>query len=338
MKLLTWRASARCLLYVAALLVAMSVLLNMPGRSWRGPLPPLTDAQAALAETLRRDVTRLAAGLGPRSMWQPEHLSAAAEMIAAAFATAGLAVVHCHYAIGTTQCVNIEATLPGVSRPDEIILIGAHYDTVDDTPGADDNASGVAGLLALARAAAAHRPARTLRFVAFVNEEPPFFQTDQMGSLVYAGMCRARGDNIRAMVCLESLGYYRDEDGTQWYPPVLAPVLRPFFPSQGNFIGFTSNLRSIRLLRRVTGAFRRAAQFPSEGAVLPAFISGLSDNWAFWQHGYPAVMVTDTAMFRNPHYHTARDLPDTLDFERMARVVSGLEQVMLELAGSAATP
>jgi len=311
----------------------MSLLINMPGRSWRGTLPPLPEAQRALAGELRRDVTHLAVGIGARNVWRPERMSAAADMIIAELSTAGLSVVQYSYNIGIMQCVNIEATLRGATHPDEIIVIGAHYDTVDETPGADDNASGVAGLLALARAAGRYRPARTLRFVAFANEEPPFFQTEQMGSVVYAGLCRARGDDIRAMLCLEMLGYYRDEKGSQWYPPVLGPVLRPFFPSEGNFIGFVSTLRSLRGLRQTVGAFRRAAQFPSEGAVLPAVLSGLSDNWAFWQHGYPAVMVTDTAMFRNPHYHTAGDLPETLDFERMARVVSGLEAVMIELAG-----
>jgi len=311
----------------------MSLLINMPGRSWRDALPPLSGAQRALAGELRRDVTYLAVDIGARNIWRPESMSAVQRMIGEAFTAAGLPVVYSHYTIGTMQCVNIEATLRGATHPDEIIVIGAHYDTVDETPGADDNASGIAGLLALARAAGQHRPARTLRFVAFANEEPPFFQTEQMGSVVYAGLCRARGDDIRAMLCLEMLGYYRDEKGTQWYPPVLGPLLRPLFPSEGNFIGFVSNLRSLQLLRQTVGAFRRAAQFPSEGAVLPAFISGLSDNWSFWQHGYPAVMVTDTAMFRNPHYHTAGDLPETLDFERMARVVSGLEAVMIELAG-----
>ncbi len=313
----------------------MSLLINMPGRSRRGELPPLVPRETALAEALRRDVVRLAGEIGPRHLWEPASMQAAVALITAAFTNAGLAVVHHAYTVGAMTCINVEATLPGVVRPKEIVLIGAHYDSVSETPGADDNASGVAGLLALARAAAGCQPARTLRFVAFANEEPPFFQTANMGSMAYAAHCRARGDSITAMICLEMLGYYSDEDDSQQYPAVLGAVLRQFFPSRGDFIGLTANLRSIRLLRRVTGAFRRATQFPSQGAVLPEVLSGMSDNYAFWRHGYPAVMVTDTAMFRNPYYHTPEDRPDTLDYARMARVVAGLEAVMMELAGGA---
>jgi Zn-dependent M28 family amino/carboxypeptidase len=211
------------------------------------------------------------------------------------------------------------------------VVVGAHYDSHGNIPAADDNASGVAAVLALARAYARERPGpeRTLRFVFFVNEEPPFFQTDAMGSRVYARRCRARGETIVAMLSLETVGYYCDRSGSQNYPFPLSA----FYPSRGDFIGFVGDLSSRRLVKRVVDSFRRHAMFPSQGAALPSGLRGVgwSDQWSFWQEGYPAVMCTDTAPFRNPNYHTPRDTPDTLDFDRMARVVEGLTGVVREL-------
>jgi len=186
----------------------------------------------------------------------------------------------------------------------------------------------VAAALVLARAlGAAHR--RTLRVVLFADEEPPYFQTDHMGSLVYARACRARGDRIAAMISLETLGYYSDERDSQHYPPLVGVM----YPDQGNFIGFVANPDSRPLLYRAIGTFRAQAAFPSEGAALSATLPGIgwSDHWAFWQVDYPAIMVTDTAPFRYPHYHTRQDTPDRLDYERLARVVVGLEAVVRQL-------
>jgi Zn-dependent M28 family amino/carboxypeptidase len=209
--------------------------------------------------------------------------------------------------------------------------VGAHYDSVVGSPGANDNASGVAGLLALARRFAGKPRGQTLRFVAFVNEEPPYFQTEEMGSLVYAKRCQARGDNISAMVSLETIGYFSDAPGSQKYP---SAGLGFFYPSKGNFIGFVGNTRSRALLRSAVSAFKKERKLPCEGASLPAVIPGIgwSDQWSFWQCGYPAIMVTDTAPFRYPHYHSSTDTPDKLDYDRFALVVSGMEKVIAELA------
>ena len=179
-------------------------------------------------------------------------------------------------------------------------------------------------MLALARRFAGKPAQHTLRFVAFVNEEPPYFLTGQMGSFVYAGRCKARGDRISAMISLETIGYFSDAPHSQTYP---APGLGVFYPSVGNFIGFVSNVPSRNLLRRAIALFRKHAKIPSEGAALPAFIPGVSwsDQWSFWQHGYPGIMITDTAPFRYPHYHSATDTPDKLDYDRFALVVSGME-------------
>jgi Zn-dependent M28 family amino/carboxypeptidase len=225
---------------------------------------------------------------------------------------------------------NFEVEVRGSSLPSEIIVVGAHYDAFQGTPGADDNASGVAAALALARAGAGKARARTVRFVFFVNEEPPTFQTAQMGSWVYAKACRARGDNIVAMLSLETIGYYSTAGRSQQYPRPMGLL----YPSTGDFVAFVGNVSSRSLVRRCVGLFRERAQFPSEGAALPEGIPGVgwSDHWAFWQEGYPAIMVTDTAPFRNPGYHNAADRPETLDYDRMSRVVEGLERVIEELA------
>ena len=232
------------------------------------------------------------------------------------------------YELHGRACHNIEAEIRGV-RP-EIVVIGAHYDSVFGSPGANDNGSGVAAMLALARRFAGKPAGQTLRFVAFVNEEPPYFQTEQMGSLVYASRCKARGDQISAMISLETIGYFSDAPRSQIYP---SPGLGFFYPTTGNFIGFVGNLPSRALLRRALGIFREQGKLPSQGAALPAVVPGIgwSDQWAFWQCGYPAIMVTDTAPFRYPHYHERTDAPDKLDYDRFALVVSGMEKVIEKL-------
>jgi Zn-dependent M28 family amino/carboxypeptidase len=228
-------------------------------------------------------------------------------------------------------CDNVEAEIRGRDRPGDIIVIGAHYDSVPYTTGANDNASGVAAMLALARVFAKAHPAATLRFVAFANEEQPYFYTLDMGSLVYAKRCKARGENVVGMISLETIGFYSDAKGSQKYPPPLDFI----YPSEGNFIGIVGDRSSRDLVRRAVGTFRRTTRFPSEGASLFRVIPGVgwSDQWAFWQMGYPAIMVTDTAPFRYPHYHRVTDTPDKLDYDRMARVVGGLEHVIEDLAG-----
>jgi Zn-dependent M28 family amino/carboxypeptidase len=230
-------------------------------------------------------------------------------------------------------CYNLEVEIRGTVHPDEIVVIGAHYDSEIDTPGANDNASGTAALLALARTFAGVKPNRTLRFVAFVNEEPPFFWTRNMGSLIYARQCRARNERIAAMLSLETLGYYSDEPGSQRYP---LPLLGRIYPTTGNFVGFIGNIRSRSLVRTAVNNFRRAALCPAEAAFLPAWVTGVSwsDHWSFWHEGYPAVMVTDTALFRYRWYHTPEDTPDKLNYERMTLAVEGLKNVVANLAGA----
>ncbi len=306
------------------------VCIHMPGQSHRGLLPALSEDEAALAEELRRDVTTLAGEIRERNVYEIENYHAAADFIATAIEAAGCQVEKLSFEVLRRPCYNVVGEVKGADRANEIIVVAAHYDSVVGTVGANDNGSGVAGVLALARRLGRKPMKRTVRFVAFANEEPPFFQTGEMGSLVYAKQCRARGDDVVAMISLETIGYYSDAKDSQQYPFPLSLV----YPSTGDFIGFVGNVRSRRLVRRVVGSFRKHTQFPSEGAAMPGYIPGVSwsDHWAFWQAGYPAIMVTDTAPFRYPYYHSPADTPDKLDYERLARVVAGLARVVEELA------
>lgn len=285
---------------------------------------------SGLEERLRRHVQALAGEIGERHVWRPQALHAAAAYIRAQFEAAGFAVAAQGYETHGVRCENLEVAVPAGRRAGEIVLAGAHYDTVPGSPGADDNASGVAGLIEIARELRTCAPARTLKLVAFVNEEPPFFPFGQMGSKVYADAARARGDDIHLMLSLEMLGCYRDEPGSQAYPP----FLKWFYPGRGNFIAFVSNLRSRRALAELTRAFRAHCDFPAERLAAPALVPGVSwsDQRSFWRAGYPGVMVTDTAFYRNPHYHSASDTPERLRYPEMARVVQGLAHALGALA------
>jgi Zn-dependent M28 family amino/carboxypeptidase len=307
-------------------------MIRMPGQSHQGPLPTLTDEQRTLAQELHSHVQMLAGQIGERNVFHHDRLVMAADYIRETLAGAGYEVRLQPYEVAGKICENIEAEVRGGKRPDDIIVIGAHYDSVQGSPGANDNASGVAATLALARAFAETTPARTLRFVSFANEEPPLFQTEHMGSRVYAMRSRERGENIVLMLSLETIGYYSDEPGSQH---LLFP-LSLIYPSTGNFIAFVSNSENGFLVRQLVGSFRQQARFPSEGGALWGLIPGVgwSDHWAFWKEGYPAVMVTDTAPFRYPAYHSPADRPELVQYERMARVVSGLQAVIVEMANA----
>jgi len=288
---------------------------------------------AVLSGRLRRHVEWLAGGIGERNVWRPEALAAAAAYIRGELEALGLEVAAQRYRALGVECDNLEVVLRGNTARGEIVLVGAHYDTVRGSPGADDNASGIAALIEIARALRGARLARTMKLAAFVNEEPPFFYWGEMGSKVYARAARRRGDDIRVMLSLEMLGCYDDAPGSQRYPP----LLRWFYPDRGNFIGFVSNLASRRALREVVEAFRAHSDFPVEQLASPGFVPGVSwsDQLSFWRVGYPALMVTDTAFYRNPNYHSASDTPERLRYPEMARVVEGLAKTVAALAGKA---
>ncbi|MBL8879240.1 MAG: M28 family peptidase [Phycisphaerales bacterium] len=319
-----------CVLLIASAGVLCCRMFVMPGQSHRGPLAALTANESRLAADLRADVVALATDIGERNVSRPAELARAEQYLFDSLTRAGHEVRRQTYRVNSVECSNLEAELPGVSRRDEILIVGAHYDSAEGAAGANDNASGCAGVLAIGRALAGARLARTVRLILFVNEEPPHFWTEDMGSLVYAKRCKARREQIVGMISLETIGCFSDKPGSQAYPPPLSYI----YPPTGDFIGFVGNLGSAGFVRRVVEHFRTQCRFPSEGAALPSFVSeaGWSDHWSFWQQGYPALMVTDTAPFRNPHYHTPQDTPDKIDFDRMARVVAGVERVVRILA------
>ena len=301
--------------------------MRMPGRNI-STAATLTADEIALRGELATDVQTLAGEIGERNMRRYPQLNAAADFIEDSFSRAGLRTRRESYELNGRTCHNIEAEIPGARR--QILVVGAHYDSVLGSPGANDNGSGVAALLALARRFAGKPVGQTLRFVAFANEEPPYFQTQQMGSFVYARGCKARAEKIFGMISLETIGYFSDAPRSQTYS---SPALGAFYPTTGNFIAFVGNVRSRTFLRRAISLFRQQAKLPSQGGALPSFISGVgwSDQWSFWECGYPAFMITDTAPFRYPHYHESTDTPDKLDYDRFALVVSGMETTIVEL-------
>lgn len=311
-------------------MVGVWYMTGMPGESWSAPVPSLSSEEQLIHDNLRHHVGMLADRIGERNVWHPEDLAAAALYIRNTLEGLGYEVRIQFFESRGLTLQNLEVELPGDSAPQEIIVLGAHYDSISGTPGANDNASGVAAMLEIARLLAGNTYSHTVRLVAFANEEPPFFYSEEMGSSVYVARSRQHGEQIKAMLALETIGYFSDQPDSQYYPIPFSL----FYPDTGNFIGFVGNLSSRRLVRRAIGAFRASTAFPSEGVAAPGWMMGVhwSDHWSFWQAGYPAIMITDTALFRYQHYHAATDTPEKLDYTSLARVTKGLADVVAELA------
>lgn len=322
-----WRLAYLAGFIVVVAILAWRLMFSVPGTSYAGEVR-VEDND--LSRELHRHVKVLAEEIGDRGTYKPESYRKAADYIVAEFVSLGYTPRIEKYPAGGMDCSNIEAQITGSSSPEKILVVGAHYDTVQDSPGANDNTSGVAAVLALARTMKDSKPGCTIKFVAFANEEPPYFQTPAMGSMVYAKGCKDRGDNIIGMISLETIGYYSDEANSQRYPSPFDNI----YPTTGNFIAFVANIQSRQLMQKSMGAFRKSCDFPSEGGAVPNVAAGIgwSDHWAFWQHGYKAVMVTDTAPFRYRYYHSRGDTPDKLDYPRMSKVVEGMKAVIDDLA------
>ena len=310
---------------VAALVAFGWYMIAIPGESHRGALAPLVAEERASRELLQKQVSAIASA--EHNTRTPARLEAAARAIESELKSLGYEVRTQVFDAGSTKVRNLEATIPGSKSG--TFVIGAHYDSAPGAPGANDNGSGTAALLELARLFRGWKPQHTLRLAFFVNEEPPYFKAPTMGSKVYADELVSRGERVAAMFSLETVGYYSERPGSQRYPF----PLNLFYPEQGDFLAFVANLGSRGLLHETIGAFRAAARFPSDGVAAPAFLPGIdwSDHWAFWAHGVPALMITDTALYRYPHYHLASDTPDKLDYERLARVVAGLDRMFRSL-------
>jgi len=302
----------------------------MPGKSWAGKLPPLSFGERRIQSGLKEHVEALAGRIGERNIKTPGSLDKSAEYIASAFRSYGYHVRSQWFEVNGERVRNLEVELPGDFHPRDVIVVGAHYDSVDNCPGANDNASGIAGMLELARIFAHSKPECTLRFAAFVNEEDPYFATDDMGSVRYAKLCRERADRVKAMISIETIGYHTDTEGSQKFPPGFGLG----YPHTGNFIWFVGNESSRDLVRHAIAVFRKNAEFPAYGAAAPEWIDGIdwSDQYYFWKLGNPGFMVTDSAPYRYPHYHKASDTPDQINYSACARIVDGLKTIITDLA------
>ncbi len=319
---------------LAALLAAIAALLwyslALPGRPHKGALPQATAEEISLAGRLQRHIVAIASE--PHNTGHCQALEKAAQYIEQALAAEGYQVVPQAYEARECMVRNLEATIePAEAGPEtKTVVIGAHYDSFGDAPGANDNGSGTAAVLELARLLKDLRPAHTrLRLVLFVNEEPPFFQTPDMGSYRYAELLAERGEAVAAMICLETIGYFSDAPGSQQYPPPFGAV----FPSRGDFVAFVGMPGSRPLVQQVAASFRAHTAFPTIGGIAPGFIPGIdwSDHWAFARQGFQAMMITDTAIFRYPHYHRPTDTPEKVDYERLARITKGVERVLRDM-------
>lgn len=296
----------------------------------KAPTAVAKDEAVDFQPTLEKHVKHLATTIGERNLQHYDELCEAADYIESEFKNYGLTPTRQTFKVRGFDCHNIAVEIKGATKPEEIVIIGGHYDSAQGTPGANDNGSGTAAMMALAEYFSKSKPDRTLRFVAFTNEEPPYFQTrNEMGSWVYAEKCRMEDQNIVGVISLETMGYFTDEENSQHYPSPLDQL----YPSTGNFVGIVGDLKSKKLMRRVMKSFKANSKVPVEGASLPGTIPGVgwSDHWSFWQEGYTGVMITDTAPYRYPHYHKATDTPDKINFPVFAKVVEGLVAPIEEL-------
>ncbi len=330
-----WRLS-RVLLRVLALAIGLAALFmgagcihRAPGTLYGPSSAPLSADQSRLREELKQDVEELSTDIGPRNAGESLAAVLAAERwIVDRLVASGLQPRRDEIDVNGSTVANVEIIFPGAVHPEEIIVIGAHYDTVFGSPGANDNASGVALLLATARRLRAAPTGRTVRIVFFVNEEFPFSFGMQMGSKVYAERARARGDDIVTMIAVDSIGYYTSAPGSQ----ASVPFHFGLFPSTGNFVAFISNGENRRLLDRVVAIFQEQSRFPSVGAATDWKAASRSDHAPFWWQGYPALLMSDTSEGRDPNYHQPTDTADNLNYDDLARVADGFIRTIQVLA------
>ncbi len=328
-----WVLLAILLALVLLPFIGYRVMIDIKPRVSRPTMQEPARAEIqALERRLMDHVRHLGSSIGERNLSRPQALRAAAEYIRQVWSIQGFVVSEESYEVAGQPCVNLVAELKGSDRAGDLVVVGAHYDSVVGTPGANDNGTGVALLLEMSRALKQESLSRTIRFVAFVNEEPPYFFTEQMGSRVHARHARRRGENIVVMLSLETLGYYVNARGTQSYPPPFGFL----YPSTGNFLMVVGNLPSRGLAVKFLHHFMSVSDFPVEAVATVEWIPGInwSDHWSFWKEGYPALMLTDTAPFRYAEYHSSRDLPEKINGPEFARAAHGILHAVRRLADS----
>lgn len=311
------RSAARILAAVAAFLFAAWLALAQPSCRRHPPSPASVDPAR-----LRAHVDTLARDCHPRNYLHPDNLARAADYIARHFEQAGATVEFQSFTVSGMPYRNVIARFRAGSGPK--LVVGAHYDACDELPGADDNASGVAALLELAALLGRTPPSGEIELVAYCHEEPPFFQTDLMGSVLHAQRLAAEKDRVRGVLVFEMVGYFDEAFGSQSYP---MPLLHLLYPSRGNFIGVVGRWDQGPWIKTVKSALQGRTPLPVYSIRAPRIVPGidLSDHRSYWPHGIPAVMITDTAFYRNRAYHTPGDTPDRLDYGRMAQVVVAVD-------------
>jgi len=314
------------------LVVFIKYMTDLPGHAYAGKFLPLSSVEEQIAVDLQKHINYLATEIGERNIPTGDSLKKTVIYIDKQLESYGYKTKVQEFLADGKLMVNLEAEIPGDRYPKEIIVVGSHYDSVPNCPGADDNGTGVASNLEIARLLSKQKVERTIRFVFFPNEENPYWGTDGMGSKNYAEKAGNANDNIIAMLSLETMGYYSDEPGSQRYP-------KPFnllYPDTGNYIGIVGDLSSRSLVHKCVGVFRETTSFPVDGGAIPANVPGVgwSDHKPFWDQGYKAVMVTDTAPFRYPHYHQPTDTADKINYPALARVTLGLSKVVQEISRS----
>jgi hypothetical protein len=314
--------------FVAGSYALLRYLTHAPGIPHHGPLPPLTGEEIALTSVLQRHIGTIAAR--EHNIAHFDELERVARYLEATLESYGYTPNRWEFFVDEKPVRNIDVVIepPSIIASPDVIVVGAHYDSARTSPGANDNATGVAAVIELARLlgdlkGVAHK---RIRLALFVNEEPPYFQTSDMGSLHYAAALAAQKERVVAMYSLETLGCYSSEPGSQRYPVPFGLML----PDRGDFVSFVGTLNSRPLVQETVRSFRSHTRFPTIAGVAPGIVPGVdwSDHWAFEQFGVQALMITDTAVYRYPHYHRPSDTPDKVDVEKLARVVKGIERVI----------
>ncbi|OSZ71349.1 peptidase M28 [Hydrogenophaga sp. IBVHS1] len=309
-------------LFLAVVLVALTVAAIGVGIVVQPLVIPMVSTPPAVsASQLEQHVRHFSEDLHPRNHEHIENLERAADYIQKSLKASGAAVSNQEVRVEGTRYRNVIARFGPASGP--VLVIGAHYDTHGDTPGADDNASGVAGLLELARLLGRSPPPRAIELVAYTLEEPPHFRTEHMGSAWHARSMKEANRDVELMLSLEMIGYFSDQPGSQRFP---YSVFSWLYPNQGNFIALVGKLDHFALMRKVKAAMAGATSLPVRSINAPPTLQGIdfSDHLNYWKEGMPAIMVTDTAFLRNSNYHRVEDTFEKLDYERMAKVVQGV--------------
>lgn len=321
-----------CLIAVILVFVALMVayMTWMPSPRYMANEDEVAHENVDLKVRLKSHVVQLSQYETGRNGFVTDNLTSARDYIVAQFSLAGLKSKVQSYLWNGTEYSNVFVELLPSEDGDGVLVVGAHYDSVENSPGANDNASGVAALIEIARYLSGQSMKNKIELVAFVNEEAPYFQTEGMGSLVYARSLFERNEKVIGMISLETIGYYSDEPGSQKYPK----YFDFFFTDKANFISFVGNLRSRSLLTKSISLFKKNSLVPLEGVASPESVPGVSwsDHWSFWEMDYPAIMITDTAFYRYPYYHQRSDTPEKLNYEKFAKVVYGLTKMMEGLA------